>query len=123
MDQRQVLEFLRRFEAAQATKSFAAVKDMIHPEALFRFRDGDHRGADAVRRAFEATWAHEVKDDRYEMMDVQVISLDTDSAVATFGFVWSGEGEKGRFRIEGRGTAVVVRRNEDLVLRLEHLSR
>ena len=40
-----VREFLERFEEASATRLFAGVEGMIHPDAFFRFNDGDHRGS------------------------------------------------------------------------------
>ena len=49
----QVLEFLERFEKAQGTQDFDRVAPMLHPDALFRFNDGDYRGTEAARGAFE----------------------------------------------------------------------
>src|SRR5947207_2432736 len=90
----QILDFLRTFVDASATRSFANVAGMIHPNALFRFNDGDYRGLEAIQSAFESTWAHDVKDERYYLSHVEVRSVDTDSAAATFQFNWSGIGSK-----------------------------
>src|SRR6266550_760346 len=90
-----VVEFLGQFVDASATNSFANVAGMIHPDALFRFNDGDYRGLEAIKGAFERTWAHEVKDERYALSNIEVMSVDTDSAAATFQFNWSGVGSQG----------------------------
>jgi hypothetical protein len=118
-----VVECLERFVAAGATRSFANVAGMIHPKALFRFNDGDYRGLEAIQGAFESTWAHDVKDERYYLSHIEVVSVDADSAAATFRFHWSGTGIQGPFQIEGRGTSVLVRHQGKLKVMVEHLSR
>jgi hypothetical protein len=119
----QVVEFLQQFVDASATKSFAHVAGMIHPNALFRFNDGDYRGLEAIRGAFESTWAHDVKDERYFLSHIEVMSVDGDSAAATFQFHWSGVGLQGPFQVVGRGTSVLVRHEDKLKVLVEHLSR
>jgi hypothetical protein len=118
-----VIQFLKRFEEASATQLFANVAGMIHPNALFRFNDGDYRGLEAIQRAFESTWTQEVKDERYCLSDIEVVSIDINSAVATFHFNWSGAGPQGPFQIVGRGTSLLVLQDGKLKVMLEHLSR
>ena len=118
-----VVEFLKRFEDASATELFANVVGMIHPNALFRFNDGDYRGLEAIQRAFESTWTHDVKDERYYLSDIEVVSVDTSSAAATFHFNWSGVGPHGSFQIIGRGTSLLVLHDGRLKVMVEHLSR
>ena len=118
-----IIEFLKRFEDASATGLFANVAGMIHPDALFRFNDGDYRGLDAIQRAFESTWANDVKDERYYLSDIEVVSVDTSSAVVTFRFNWSGVGPRGPFQIVGRGTRLLVLHDGRLKVMVEHLSR
>ncbi len=119
----QVLEFLERFEKAQGTQDFDRVAPMLHPDALFRFNDGDYRGIEAARGAFERTWAHEIEDERYRLSDVELLHVDAGSATVTFRFHWSGVGDHGPFHIVGRGTSVLVRHGGALKLLVEHLSR
>jgi len=119
----QVLRFLKRFEQAQGTEDFELVSSMLHPDALFRFNDGDYRGIEAARGAFESTWAQEVEDERYRLTDVEVLHVDASSATVTFRFHWSGVGDDGPFHIVGRGTSVLVRHDGALKLLVEHLSR
>ena len=121
--ERQVLDFLDRFETAQGTEDFDAVVPMLHPDALFRFNDGDYRGLEAARGAFESTWALDVEDERYHLSDIEVLYSDESSATATFRFHWSGVGEQGPFEVVGRGTSVLVRHEGELRLLVEHLSR
>lgn len=121
--EQQVLDFLERFEEAQGTADFDAVAPLVHPDGLFRFNDGDYRGLDAARAAFERTWALDVEDERYHLTDVEVLHVDSDSATATFRFHWSGSGDNGPFHIVGRGTSVIVRHDGRLKLLVEHLSR
>lgn len=119
----QVVDFLNRFVEASATESFANVAGMIHPDALFRFNDGDYRGLAAIKGAFESTWAHDVKDARYYLSHIEVVSVDSNSAAATFQYNWSGVGTQGPFQITGRGTSVLVRHEDKLKVMVEHLSR
>jgi ketosteroid isomerase-like protein len=93
-----VRNFLTRYEHASATQSFANVVGLIHPDALFRFSDGDFRGYEAIQAAFERTWAYDVEDERYYLTDVEVMNTDANSATATFTFNWSGTAPKGRLR-------------------------
>lgn len=118
-----VIAFLDRYEHASSTKSFANVADMIHPDALFRFNDGDYRGLQAIQIAFERTWAYNVQDERYHLTNVEVMNRDANSAAVTFGFEWSGVGADGPFHHVGRGTMVLVRHDCRLKILVEHLSR
>ncbi len=118
-----VVEFLKRFEEASATRLFGNLVGMIHPHALFRFNDGDYRGLEAIQQAFESTWDQGVKDERYCLSDIEVVNVDTSSAAATFHFHWSGIGPHGPFQITGRGTRLLVLQDGTLKVMLEHLSR
>lgn len=118
-----VFEFLSAFETAQESHDFDDVEPLIHPEAVFRFNDGDYRGTDQIREAFESTWALDVEEEAYTMSNLEVEHIDTASAVVTFNFFWSGIGPEGPFEIAGRGTSVVVKHEGGLKVVLEHLSR
>lgn len=121
--ERQVLDFLGRFETAQNSEDFDRVAPLLHPDALFRFNDGDYRGLKAARGAFESTWEHEVEDEKYYLSDIEVLHTDSGSATAAFRFNWSGVAANGPFEVVGRGTGVIVRHEGELKLLLEHLSR
>lgn len=117
------MEFLSVFEKAQASQDFAEVGPFIHPDAVFRFNDGDYRGTDQIRTSFESTWALDVENEIYSMSDVEVEYTDSVSAVATFTFHWSGIGPEGPFEVAGRGTTVLVQHDGSLKVLVEHLSR
>lgn len=123
ISQKAVLEFLSAFEEAQALQDFAEVAPLIHPDALFRFNDGDYRGTDQIRAALESTWAFDVENEIYSMSDFEVEYTDSTSAVVTFTFHWSGVGPEGSFEVAGRGTSVLVKQGGSLKVLLEHLSR
>lgn len=120
-----VVQFLNRFEAVADQEDFDLIQDMIHEQAFFRFNDGDFAGRQAVRAAFEKTWKGSVgvKKERFYLTDIQVLSLDQRSASATYTYNWEGQGDGKSFRIQGRGTRVLVVEGDRLQIIHEHLSR
>jgi ketosteroid isomerase-like protein len=119
----QVDELLKRYEAAANSHDFARVAPLIHPNATFRFTDGDHEGIDAIRAAFESTWsAWDVKDERYVLTDIKIVTTDTRSASITYTYNWSGVADEKPFSVRGRGTSVIVRNGDGLQFIYEHLS-
>ena len=122
VSQAEVLAFVKAYAAASATKDFAKVADFIHPEAVFRFSDGDFIGLESIQAAFEWTW-NSAEDDRYALSDVRVTHLDTQSASATYDFNWTGVTDGRAWSAKGRGTAIIVRNQGKLQIVLEHLSR
>jgi ketosteroid isomerase-like protein len=121
-----ITELFEKYEAASNAKVWAQVADMIHPDATYRFTDGDFVGRDAIRGAFEKTWSNSanVRDERYYLTDLKIISTDVNSAVVTYTFNWAGmiEGKK-PFSVRGRGTNIIVRNGDKLQFIHEHLSR
>jgi ketosteroid isomerase-like protein len=119
----EIRDLLARYEAAESSHDFSRVAGMIHSNATFRFTDGDHEGIDAIQAAFEATWnTWDVKDERYYLTDVKVVTTDVQSAVITFTYNWSGEVEGESFSVRGRGTSVIVRNGDSFQFIYEHLS-
>jgi SnoaL-like domain len=53
----EIRDFFERFEAASNGKVWADLADLIHPDAVYRFTEGDFVGFDAIRGAFERTWS------------------------------------------------------------------
>ena len=123
LSEQQVLAFLHRFDAAQNSEDFDSVAPMLHPDVLFRFNDGDYRGIESARGAFESTWAHDVEDEVYRLSDIEVLHAGNNWATATYRFHWSGVAAGGPFEVGGRGTAVIVLHQGKLKLLVEHLSR
>ncbi len=120
-----VVQFLHRFEVIAGQEDFDLVEPMIHPRAFFRFNDGDFLGRQAIRAVFEKTWAGSpgVKKDRFYLTDIVVLSTDQASASATYTYNWEGRQDGRPFRIQGRGTRVLVMAQGDFQIIHEHLSR
>ena len=120
-----VIQFLNRFEEIAEKENFDLIQDMVHENAFFRFNDGDFVGRQAVRGAFEKTWkgSANVKKERFYLTDIQVLSVDTASATATYTYNWEGTMDGRSFRIQGRGTRVLVLENGRFQIIHEHLSR
>ena len=120
-----VAQFLNRFEQIAENENFDLLEDMVHDNAFFRFNDGDFVGRQAVRGAFEKTWkgSANVKKERFFLTDIQVLTVDGRSATATYTYNWEGSMDGKPFRIQGRGTRVLVVENGRLQIIHEHLSR
>ena len=122
LSQAEVEAFVASYATASATKDFTKVVDFIHPDAIFRFADGDFVGVDSIQAAFEWTW-NSAEDDRYRLSNVRVAHLGASSASVTYDFHWSGVTDGRPWAANGRGTAVIVRHQGRLQIVLEHLSR
>ena len=120
-----VVQFLNRFEELAERENFDLIQNMVHDNAYFRFNDGDFVGKQAVRGAFEKTWtgSTNVKKERFYLTDIQVLTVDGKSATATYTYNWEGSMDGRSFRIQGRGTRVLVVENGHLQIIHEHLSR
>ena len=120
-----VVQFLNRFEETAEKENFDLIQDMIHDNAFIRFNDGDFVGKQAVRGAFEKTWkgSTNVRKERFYLTDIEVLSVDARSAAATYTYNWEGTMDGRAFRVQGRGTRVLVVENGQLQIIHEHLSR
>lgn len=120
-----VVQFLNRFEETAEKENFDLIQEMIHDNAFIRFNDGDFVGKQAVRGAFEKTWkgSANVRKERFYLTDIQVLSVDARSAAATYTYNWEGTMDGRTFRVQGRGTRVLVVENGQLQIIHEHLSR
>jgi hypothetical protein len=121
----EVVQFLHRFEELAEQEDFDKLEDLIHEDAFFRFNDGDFIGRAAIRTAFEKTWKSGpgIRKERFYLSDVKVLSTDLATATATYTYHWEGVMHEQPFRIQGRGTRVLVRRGGRLQILHEHLSR
>ncbi len=120
-----VVQFLTRFEEIAEKENFDLLQDMIHDNAFFRFNDGDFSGKEAIRGVFEKTWkgGANVKKERFYLTDIQVLTVDSKSATATYTYNWEGSMDGRSFRIQGRGTRVLVIQDGRVKIIHEHLSR
>lgn len=120
-----IVHFLNEFEAIAGKENFDLIQDMIHDNAFFRFNDGDFSGKQAVRGAFEKTWkgSANVKKERFYLTDIEVPTVDDSTATATYTYNWEGSMDGKSFRVQGRGTRVLIVQNGRLQIIHEHLSR
>lgn len=120
-----VVKFMNRFEEIAEKENFDLIQDMVHDDAFFRFSDGDFVGKKSVRAAFEKTWKGNpsVKKASFFLTDIQVLSVDAKSASATYTYNWEGVMDGKSFRVQGRGTRVLVVENGRVQIIHEHLSR
>jgi ketosteroid isomerase-like protein len=127
MSKEVLLQFLTHFDELADREDFTLIRGLVHEHAVFRFNDGDFVGRAAVQAAFEKTWASSaasgVKKERFYLSDIVVLSLDHASAAVTYTYNWEGAQGGKTFRIQGRGTRVVVQVDGRLQIIHEHLSR
>jgi hypothetical protein len=120
-----VVAFLHRFEALAEKEDFSLIRDMIDERAIFRYNDGDFIGREAIQAVFEKTWRGDptVKRARFYLSHIVVLSVDTASATATYTYHWEGAQAGREFKIQGRGTRVLVMEGGHFRIKHEHLSR
>ena len=120
-----VVWFLNHFEEIAMKEDFSLLQDMIDEKAYFRFNDGDFVGRKAIQAVFEKTWKGDptVKKARFYLSDIVVLTTDKTSASATYTYNWEGAQGDREFKIQGRGTRVLVNEGGKLRIIHEHLSR
>ena len=120
-----VIRFLNHFEGVAMKEDFSLLEDMIDDRAYFRFNDGDFVGRQAIRASFEKTWKGDptVKKARFYLSDIVVLTTDTASATATYTYNWEGSQGSQEFKIQGRGTRVLIHERGTFRIIHEHLSR
>lgn len=118
----EISQFIKKYEVATNSHDFSNVSELIHPDAIYRFTDGDFVGIDAIGKAFESTW-NSIKDETYSISNLSIVFTDTNSATFTYTFNWTGIVGGERKSGNGRGTNVIVRNGNKLQSIFEHLSK
>ena len=120
-----VIQFLNHFEEVAMKEDFSLLEDMIHERAYFRFNDGDFVGRKAIQAVLEKTWRGDasVKKARFYLSDIVVLTTDEASATATYTYNWEGAQGGREFKIQGRGTRVLLHEGGRFRIIHEHLSR
>jgi hypothetical protein len=120
-----VTQFLNLFEELAMQEDFRLIAGMIDERAYFRFNDGDFVGRQSIQAAFEKTWRGDptVKKARFYLSDIVVLTVDSASATATYTYNWEGSQGDRSFKIQGRGTRVLVHEESRFRIVHEHLSR
>ena len=120
-----VIRFLNHFEDVAMKEDFSLLENMIDERAYFRFNDGDFIGREAIQAVFEKTWKGDptIKKARFYQSDIVVLTTDKASATATYTYNWEGSQGSREFKIQGRGTRVLVHEAGRFRIIHEHLSR
>ena len=115
------VEFLRAYEQRTNTHHFEEVAPLIADNAVYWFNDGSFQGKDAIKQAFERTWAF-IQDEYYAIEDVQWLVDDEHTAVCIYLFRWQGNVEGQIAQGMGRGTSVLEKVESHWLVIHEHLS-
>ena len=115
-------EALKAYELGLNAHRLDAVADLIAPDAAFWFSDGNQRGVDAIKAAFEKTW-QVLNNDAYWLDEVEWIAEGKTAAVSIYQFNWKSEGDGRALSGSGRGTTVLRRVAGRWQIVHEHLSR
>src|SRR5258708_1085008 len=100
------VEFLRDYEQRTNTHPFPEVAPLIADNAVYWFNDGSFQGKDAIKQAFEKTWAS-IQDEHYAIENMQWLVDDEHIAVCVYLFRWQGKVEGQLMQGVGRGTSVL----------------
>ena len=113
--------FMTGYEQASNSHDIDRVVPMIAEDAAYWFSDGSYRGLAEITGAIERTF-QAIRDEVYEITDLEWVVLSAEYAVCRYRFGWTGliGGQPGSGR--GRGTNVVVKRDGGWKMLHEHLS-
>ena len=114
-------DVLKAYERELNRRDFDALAELIAPDAVFWFSDGSHRGIEAIRAAFEATW-RALPGETYWLGDVQWIATSDVAAACIYRFNWTAPAGDRQISGSGRGTTVLKRADSRWRIVHEHLS-
>lgn len=115
------IEFLHEYEQRTNTHRFEEVAPLIADTAVYWFNDGSFQGIEAIKQAFEKTWAL-IQDEQYTIENVQWLVEDQQSAVCIYLFRWQGNVEGQLMQGMGRGTSILKKVDGQWKVIHEHLS-
>lgn len=104
----EALEVMYAYERATRSKDFDNVAPLLHPDAFYRFNDGDHRGLDELRGAFVNTWK-KIQEEVYEISDLRAIVWSDDLVSVIYIFKWAGVVDGVPATGSGRGLNTLTR--------------
>lgn len=113
--------FVRAYEQATNSHDIARLAPLIAADAVYWFSDGSHRGRDAVLAAIAETFAT-IRDEVYQIDDLEWITADHGHAVCRYRFTWTGTVNGQPKSGNGRGTNVLVNADGAWQMLHEHLS-
>jgi ketosteroid isomerase-like protein len=113
--------FMKAYEEANNSHDIERVKPMIAVDATYWFTDGSYQGVPQIAGAITRTFST-IKDETYEINDLEWVLLGGEQAVCRYRFSWrgvvGGEPRSGH----GRGTNVIVKHDGQWQISHEHLS-
>jgi ketosteroid isomerase-like protein len=113
--------FVRAYEQATNSHDIAQLAPLIAPEAVYWFTDGSHRGGGDILAAIAATFAA-IRDEIYQIADLEWIAVSSNHAVCRYRFSWTGTVNGQSRSGSGRGTNVLVNSDGTWQMLHEHLS-
>ncbi|MEM6927070.1 MAG: nuclear transport factor 2 family protein [Myxococcota bacterium] len=96
------------------------VEDLLHDEAVVLFTEGTYRGKEAIRAAFERTFAL-IREEVFRIEDLHWVARTADMACCEYVFRWSGIIAGQPASGAGRGSSVVLRSARGWQIVQEHL--
>ena len=112
---------MKFYQARLALHDFDALLPVIAEDAVFWFSDGDHKGIEAARRAFEAAWKA-VENEVYTLEDLRWLAIGDSVASCIYNFHWKGMAAGEPVWGGGRGTTVLRKDAAGWRIVHEHLS-
>ncbi|WP_329157087.1 nuclear transport factor 2 family protein [Streptomyces sp. NBC_01717] len=99
-------EFIRAYEQATNSHDITQLVPLIAPDAVYWFSDGSYRGREAILSAIAKTFAT-IRDEIYQIDDLEWIAHSDDHAVCRYRFTWTGTIDSQPRSGSGRGTNVL----------------
>ena len=114
-------DLLSLYENRINLHQFDVVVPLIAADAVFWFNDGSFVGHDAIRAAFQRTWAR-LEDETYWLSDLRWIALGDVAASCIYQFNWKATIDGQQATGIGRGTTVLGKGADGWQIVHEHLS-
>lgn len=116
-------DFILAYETALASQQWHQVYPLISREAVVIFSDGTlHLGISKIKAAFERNFAI-IKSEKYAITNVNWLKTESDFAVFTFEYNWTGLINKQKHSGSGIGSSTIIKEDGTWKLLCEHLSK
>lgn len=113
--------FVKEYEHALGTQDWNSVAPLISDDAIVIFSNGSlHAGKEAIRAAYQHNFST-IKGEEYRIENVHWLADTADAAAYSFEFHWTGVIDGRQASGLGRGTAVLVRKDDRWLLVGEQL--
>jgi ketosteroid isomerase-like protein len=118
----ELTHFLTQYEIATNSHDFDVVAPLLADTVVYWFSDGSFEGSDAIRTAFEKTWAT-IQNEVYAITDVRWVAISDTAATCIYEFKWQGDIDGVHKSGYGRGTNAMIKTADGWKMAHEHLSR